>query len=114
MRVAAGYRSGLAGRNDMFLQGGLGENWVASTVSIAAPTTGAEAIARALADEKIGSRRWWGGGLHRHAAFAHLPRTATENTDYLVESVIGLPCWPDLPDADIARICDIVGRARAD
>ena len=95
----------------MFLQNGLGESWVASTISIAAPTTGAEAIARALADEKIGSRRWWGGGLHRHAAFAYFPRTATKDTDYLVESVIGLPCWPDLDDPTIARICDAVDRA---
>jgi dTDP-4-amino-4,6-dideoxygalactose transaminase len=113
MRVAAGYRSGLAGRNDVFLQDGLGASWVASTISIAAPAIGAAAIARALADEKIGSRRWWGGGLHRHTAFTDLPRTTTENTDCLVESVIGLPCWPDLPDADIARICEIAAIARS-
>jgi dTDP-4-amino-4,6-dideoxygalactose transaminase len=112
MRVGTAYRRGLAGRNDLLLHEGFGESWIASTVSIAAPTAGAMSIARALAAERIGSRRWWGGGLHRHAAFESFPRTETENTDRLVESVIGLPCWPDLADDDIARVCDVATGTR--
>ena len=108
MRVGADYRRGLAGKNDVFIQDGFAEDWIASTISVSAPATGAETITLSLANNGIGSRRWWGGGLHRHAAFQSFPRGSTENTDQLVDSVIGLPFWPDLPADEVARICDIV------
>jgi dTDP-4-amino-4,6-dideoxygalactose transaminase len=110
IRVAEAYRSGFAGNNGVVLQPGFGEGWVASSACVSASGAGAEGVAAALAAERIGTRRWWGGGLHRHQAFQSLPVHDTTNTDKLVQSVIGLPYWPDLPDDDIARICEIVGR----
>ena len=100
-RVARTYRASNAA-----LQEGFGDRWVSSTVMIS--TSDADAAEQALSARGIGSRRWWGGGLHRHSAFKELPRTSTKNTDSLVDCVIGLPCWRDLPNETIAEICAAV------
>lgn len=107
-RVAAAYRDALAGQAKVTLQEGFGERWVSSTVIVAVENGGAETVGRALAAQRIGSRRWWGGGLHRHGAFAKFPRATTFQTDELADSVIGLPCWRDLPNDKIEQIGEIV------
>ena len=107
-RVAAAYVKAFAGEATVMIQEGFGERWVSSTVIVAVEEAGAEAVGRALAAHRIGTRRWWGGGLHRHAAFEKFPRGGTDNTDELADSVLGLPCWRDLPNEQIERISDIV------
>lgn len=107
-RVAAAYRDGFAEQSKVLLQEGFGERWVSSTVIVAVEDAGAEAVGRALAAQRIGTRRWWGGGLHRHGAFAKFPRGKTDRTEKLADNVIGLPCWRDLPNDKIEQICDIV------
>jgi dTDP-4-amino-4,6-dideoxygalactose transaminase len=107
-RVAAAYRKAFANQPGVMLQEGFGERWVTSTVMVSLAEAGAEVVGRDLAANGIGTRRWWGGGLHRHTAFHKFPCGRTENTDQLVESVIGLPCWRDLPNEEITRISDIV------
>ena len=107
-RVARAYRASLSHQHTVRLQPGVGDDWVTSTTVVATPEGQAEAVARALAEKQIGSRRWWGGGLHRHQAFSHLPRHHTAHSDFLVDSTIGLPCWRDLSNDEIARICAIV------
>ena len=87
------------------LQRGLGRDFVASTVMVRLPKGRLAAVEQALTTEGIGSRRWWGGGLHRHAAFAGFPCTPTPQTDLLADSALGLPCWVDLADDEIAQIC---------
>lgn len=104
-RVADAYRENLAKQDCFHLQAGLGENWVSSTVVVSTPPGMADAISHSLGERRIGSRRWWGGGLHRHRAFAHCPRHPTPVTERLAESTIGLPCWVDLPDGSIVEIC---------
>ncbi len=104
-RVAAAYRAALDGQIKVQLQEGFGQRWVSSTVLVATEDAGAEAIGQALASHRIGTRRWWGGGLHRHGAFAKYPRGATEQTEELADRVIGLPCWRDLPNDKIKQIC---------
>ena len=111
-RVASAYRRCLSGEANIIMQQGFGEDWITSTVMVAAEKAGADAVARALAETKIGSRRWWGGGLHRHSAFENFPRRETKNTDLLVDRVIGLPCWRDLPNEQIEQVCDVVRSAR--
>lgn len=108
LRVASRYRQAFTGRRGIVLQEGFGENWISSTVMIAMENPGAEVIDRELFAHRIGSRRWWGGGLHRHAAFADAPRGRTDHTEKLAESVIGLPCWRDLPNDKINQICELV------
>ena len=106
-RVVAAYVGPFSGKPNAMIQEGFGERWVSSTVIVAFEEAGAGAVDRELAANRIGTRRWWGGGLHRHAAFRKFPRGQTENTDFLARNVIGLPCWRDLPNEKIAEICDL-------
>jgi dTDP-4-amino-4,6-dideoxygalactose transaminase len=108
VRVAAAYRETLAGQPKVTLQEGFGERWVSSTVMVSVAEPGAGELARVLSTKGIATRRWWGGGLHRHAAFAKCPRHRTANTESLAESVLGLPCWRDLPNDKIDAICELV------
>jgi dTDP-4-amino-4,6-dideoxygalactose transaminase len=103
-RVARAYRAALP--DPSTFQEGFGERWVSSTVIVA--TNDADATEEPLNARKIGTRRWWGGGLHRHRAFEGFPRGETTNTDLLVDRVIGLPCWRDLPNETIAEVCAVV------
>lgn len=107
-RVAAAYRNAFAGQPGVMLQEGFGQRWVSSTVMVSVAEAGAETVGRELAGNRIGTRRWWGGGLHRHAAFQEFPRARTDHTEQLVERVIGLPCWRDLPNDKVEKICEIV------
>jgi dTDP-4-amino-4,6-dideoxygalactose transaminase len=103
-RVARAYREIFASQDQFQLQVGLGENWVSSTLVASTPAGAAAAATNSLGEKKIGTRRWWGGGLHRHRAFAHCPRLATPATDRLADCTIGLPCWCDLPNESVAEI----------
>lgn len=111
LRVARAYRSHFEELEGIRLQPGFGQNWVASTVIIESETIAADALARALAENGIGTRRWWGEGLHRHRCFHGFPRDRVPQTEMLAERVIGLPCWRDLSDEEIARICRVVASA---
>ncbi|MEA2664428.1 MAG: hypothetical protein QOI11_1372 [Candidatus Eremiobacteraeota bacterium] len=110
-RVAESYAHAVAGSGreaEIALQPGYGERWISSTTIVRLPAERLTAIEHALDAEGIGSRRWWGGGLARHPAFAGYPRTALPVTDALAASALGLPCWPDLPEQAIRRIVDVV------
>ncbi len=109
-RVAGCYREGLAGQPGISIPAGLGETWVSATMVVATPPGQASQIGDRLAEEKIGTRRWWGGGLHRHAAFAQLPREATPNSDFLADSTIGLPCWRELSGKQVKEVCAAIYR----
>ena len=104
----AALRQGVSAPRAVTLQEGFGERWVSSTVIVSVAASGAGEVARVLSTKGIATRRWWGGGLHRHAAFAECPRDRTANTERLAESVLGLPCWRDLPNDKIDEICEHV------
>ena len=106
-RVARRYGKAFPHLAPVTLQEGFGERWVSSTVIVSVADSGAGEVARVLSTKGIATRRWWGGGLHRHAAFAECPRDRTANTERLAESVLGLPCWRDLPNEKIDAICDL-------
>jgi dTDP-4-amino-4,6-dideoxygalactose transaminase len=111
VRVGNDYRRLLPQAAGVEVQTGFAQAWIASTVMVSLPAgTMAQTLA-ALSEAGIGVRRWWGGGLHRHAAFATCPRTALPITDLLVETQLGLPCWPDLPDEQIGYICRTIAAA---
>ncbi len=103
-RVARAYREIFSEQHRFRLQSDLGETWVSSTVVVSTPVGAADAATHSLGKKQIGTRRWWGGGLHRHRAFAHCPRLPTPATDRLADQTIGLPCWCDLPNESIAEI----------
>ena len=112
VRVGSAYGRGLAKDSGVKMQREFAEKWITSTIVVTAPKIGAEVIARSLSASGIGSRRWWGGGLHRHRAFEKCPRLPVVNCDSLVDSVIGLPCWRDLSNDDIDDVCEVVLAAR--
>ena len=107
-RVGATYHAALAGGGVGELQAGYGADWVASTCMVGLPASSAAEIESRLAASGIATRRWWGGGLHRHAAFAGFPRLPLHATEPLAVTQLGLPCWRDLPDEAIHRICERV------
>lgn len=110
-RVALAYREAFGRTGGFTLQRGYGEQWVSSTSIVRVPPGLRAQIERALDENGIATRRWWGDGLAHQPAFAGFPRTALEATEALAESTLGLPCWVDLPDADITRIVEIVRTA---
>ena len=113
-RVARAYRRHLEHAPDFVVPVGMGEEWVSSTMVIESRAETADCLAEKLAAAHVGTRRWWGGGLHEHRAFADCLRTATPATEQLARTTIGLPCWRDLPDAEIGRICEMtIGATRS-
>jgi len=107
-RVARRYGKAFPLLAPVTLQEGFGERWVSATVIVSVADPGAGEVARVLSTKGIATRRWWGGGLHLHAAFAECPRDRTSNAERLAESVLGLPCWRDLPNDKIDAICELV------
>jgi dTDP-4-amino-4,6-dideoxygalactose transaminase len=108
LRVCGAYRAALDGSRAVTLQAGFGREWVTSTCMVGLQQATAESTAGRLAAAGFATRRWWGGGLHRHVAFAGFPRVALPVTEALAESQLGLPCWRDLPEAAIHRIAALV------
>ncbi|MGH2950785.1 MAG: DegT/DnrJ/EryC1/StrS family aminotransferase [Solirubrobacterales bacterium] len=66
----------------------------------------AERVRDSLTRSGIGHRLWYGGGLHRQAAYRDLPRDPLAVTDDLAPRVLGVPLAPDLSDKAIARVVD--------
>jgi dTDP-4-amino-4,6-dideoxygalactose transaminase len=75
---------------------------------VEALVSNADTLGKALAANGIGSRRWWGGGLHRHRLFQQCECHSTKYSDLLADNVIGLPCWRDFPDEQIRRVCEVI------
>lgn len=109
-RVQTRLAAALAGRRDVRCPPGCGESWVSSTfcVQVTAPL---EPLMRDLAEAGIETRRWWGGGVHSHAAFARCPRLPLPVTDALAASTLGLPCSRDQDDAACDRVAALLLRA---
>jgi dTDP-4-amino-4,6-dideoxygalactose transaminase len=102
-RLAAGYRTRLAGRRTR-LQDGAGERWATMTLNAILPE-GAVAETQARLDAaRIEWRCWWGPGCHRHPAFADLPRADLSGTDALAPRLLGLPFHEGLTEAELDRV----------
>jgi dTDP-4-amino-4,6-dideoxygalactose transaminase len=109
--VLAYYRAALAGAPGLKIAAGLGESWVTSSFCIEAPEPAVLEIERRLADAGVATRRWWGGGLHGHAAFAGFPATPLPVTDRLAARTLGLPCWPGMGTSTLDHIAGVVRSA---
>jgi dTDP-4-amino-4,6-dideoxygalactose transaminase len=68
----------------------------------------AEAIRASLERHNIGSRFWYGSGLHHHSYYSNAERDCLHMTDSLAPRLIGLPIAPDLTEANIARVMKAV------
>jgi dTDP-4-amino-4,6-dideoxygalactose transaminase len=111
--VANEYARALDGVADVSLQPGYGVKFISTTANVVLPDAKLEAVEDALSAAGCGTRRWWGGGLAEHRAFRHFPRESTPITERLGRTVLGLPCWSDLPARDIRYAAEVIARACA-
>jgi len=107
-RVAQEYAAALHGIPGVALQPGYGDEWVSATTNVSLPNGCIEPLEDALSAGGFGHRRWWGDGLTAHRAFSNCPRTRTAVTERLSATVLGVPCWEDLPNDAIVRIGETV------
>ena len=64
----------------------------------------AQAVIAAFDRADIGSRFWYGDGLHRQTFYANAARDVLGVTENLAARLIGLPMAPDLGEPEIARV----------
>jgi dTDP-4-amino-4,6-dideoxygalactose transaminase len=65
-----------------------------------------DAVAIALDAEGIDTRRYFWPPVHRQQAYAHLPKADLTFTDAAAGSVLSLPMFGDLPEADVDRVVE--------
>jgi dTDP-4-amino-4,6-dideoxygalactose transaminase len=104
LSVSENYRSALEGTD--LLDHFLAAPEVASCYALVRCKTGADAerLERALAENGVGFRRWYGGGLHRHSYYSGLEHEDLKVTEQLADTLVGLPTAPDLATSDIRLI----------
>nr|WP_047167141.1 DegT/DnrJ/EryC1/StrS family aminotransferase [Sphingomonas sp. Y57] len=111
--VARHYRERLGGRTDIEWQPGYGTDWCGSTCVARFAGADRDRIAARLDAAGIDSRAWWGSGVHGQTAFAGQPRLPLPTTERLARETIGLPCFVDMGEDEVARVCDVLdGAAR--
>ncbi|MGB0934615.1 MAG: DegT/DnrJ/EryC1/StrS family aminotransferase [Alphaproteobacteria bacterium] len=72
-----------------YMQPGFGTDWVSASLTCVDPSRDGDDIMAA-----IGARRWWTQPCHHHDAFAHYPREAMDNTEFLHKHSFGVPFYP--------------------
>ncbi|HEV2038350.1 MAG TPA: DegT/DnrJ/EryC1/StrS family aminotransferase, partial [Candidatus Eremiobacteraceae bacterium] len=108
IEVAQAYRRALAESNLLRFQDGFGQSWIAATCVLQLANSGANQLESALAEAGIETRRWWGGGAHRHAATAAYPRTPLPVTEALANSTVAIPFFRDLDPGDMHQVAKCV------
>ena len=71
----------------------------------------ARRIALAFDENHIGSRLWYGLGLHRQPEFSACRHDSLAATDDLAARLIGLPLAVDMSRDDIGRVADVIAAA---
>lgn len=114
MRTAQVLRIALIGVPQVRFQEGWGSDWVTSVCTVGLPDGSAPSVIEQLSAAQIDTRRWWGHGCHRDAAFADVRRADLTATDRLAESTLGLPFSIDMGDHEIERVAAVLKDAVAD
>jgi len=65
-----------------------------------------DTVAIALEAEGIETRRYFWPPVHRHQAYAHLPKTDLPVTDGVAGSVLSLPMFGDLQEDEVDRVVE--------
>src|SRR4051812_18658512 len=94
---------------ELGLPPGFRGDWVGSTLTVLWPDDRPDVTA-ALAQEEIGTLCWWGPGCHAHPAYSECPGEPLPVTSIYARRAIGLPFWQDLPEGQVASVCDALGR----
>lgn len=106
-RITHAYRAMLP--HDVVLAPQFGQGWVASTLTVLWPEHCPD-LGEALAAEGVGTVFWWGRGCHAQPAYARFMAEPLPMTQLYADRAIGLPFWQDLSEAQIASVCDSLGR----
>jgi dTDP-4-amino-4,6-dideoxygalactose transaminase len=109
-RIASAYRHASA-------QAGLGDR-VYTSPSIsgcyvlfeAATARQARAVAAALADASMGSRFWYGDGIHRHTHFTGVEREDVPIAEDIASRLLGISVAPDYSRQDVDGVVDVIAR----
>ncbi len=64
-----------------------------------------------LAEQGVGTRRWWSMGCHRMRAFAHLADVAFPTADVIAGKTLGLPIFRGMSDKDAEAVRDALEEA---
>lgn len=94
---------------DVKMQNGVGHEWVTMTFNVIVPTQRANLIKKALDENGIPWRHWWGMGCHSHPAFAGILAGDLTVTNEIAPRVIGLPFHRLLSQADVSEVCQYIG-----
>jgi dTDP-4-amino-4,6-dideoxygalactose transaminase len=105
MALSEAYRAALAELPHIRLAPAFGEGWVGSTCCVLLPGDGLT-VGERLALQGVETRRWWRRGCHHQPAYGAFPRDALPVTEDLARRCLGLPFYPDLTQAEIARIAE--------
>ena len=71
----------------------------------------ARRITLAFEENRIGSRLWYGLGLHRQPEFSRCRHDSLAVTDDMAARLIGLPFAVDMSRDDIVRVADVIAAA---
>lgn len=84
--------------------------WISSTCNVILPEK-SKIVAEQLKMQGIDTRQWWSDGCHQHPAYKGFPRSRNlDETEWLSQSVLGLPFAIDLEPKQIDQICNILKR----
>lgn len=109
--VAAAYRERLTRLQRVGFQAGFGSEWCGSVCVARFYGADRQRITSRLEAVGIGSRAWWGTGVHAQTAFAELPRLPLPVTEMLAQETLGLPYFVDMTSTDVERVCRIIEAA---
>jgi dTDP-4-amino-4,6-dideoxygalactose transaminase len=68
----------------------------------------AERAAGRLSAARLGFRWWYGYGVRREPAYAHLPSDPLPVTDDVAPRLIGLPVWVDIDESTVDAVLTAV------
>jgi len=82
------------------------KDWATTTCNVIVPHKATE-LAQLLRAHNIDTRRWWETGCHVHPAYRGLPVAGElPVTQYLGQSMLGLPGAMDLAEEQLRYVCD--------
>jgi len=104
--AALRYGANLADEPRARVLAGWGPDWLSTTcvVQLDHPDSLAPVL-DALHGAGVETRAWWGRGMHKHRAFAHYPRLPLPNTEWLAETILGLPFFIDITAEEVDTVC---------
>ncbi len=104
--AAMRYRANLADTPRATVIEGWGPEWLSTTCVVQLDHPNALApVLDALHRAGVETRAWWGRGMHKHRAFAAYPRLALPNTEWLAETILGLPFYIDITPEEVDTVC---------